>query len=155
MSSNAYPAPVVDSILDSMLGFVQDALAGQKRADETIAELRKKAEEKSTGGRVVLEKVAAVLDEDLVRDTVEMLDRFSFTDPSDSDAQVKIAAFIKKDPNNALRLMQQVLHFSALNPDEGRGVEKRASGSKPGKTVSSRNDFWEEDGFDRILREGA
>lgn len=152
MSDVIYKAAEVDAIVNDLLGVVEDSLSACKRAQEEADGWKKKAQEKPEPEKVVLEKVAA-FDPDVLESTLDKLESCSYFDDSDPQARVKMANFLHSDPNNALRLAQRVLQFSAPAPDEGRGVEKNATTYDTGH--SALPEGWVEDGWEKVIRHGA
>jgi DNA gyrase/topoisomerase IV subunit B len=146
-----YKAADVDPIVQELLGVVEESLNMCKRAKDEAAAWRKKAEELDSREKVTLEKVAS-LDPEIIDQTLDSLQVHDYVPARDKAGREKMAKYLQQDPNNALLLAQKIIQFSARAPEEGRGVAKVATSGTSG------DDYpigWHEDGWDKILREGA
>ena len=124
MSSQLYPAEEVEGILGTLLEGMEGALATAKAAAAETASLRVQLDDH----KIRLEKVASSspFQQELVESVVAALADHGLCD---AQSQVKLAAELLEDPNNALRLARRLLQLSEAPPIQGQGLPKTAHAS--------------------------
>mgnify|MGYP001614529222 CR=1 FL=1 len=128
MSPTTYPVP---TLLDSVIGFMEEALQSDQTHQSKIAELRANLEQAKTDQqRVVLEKVAEAKAQVFDRQAMDVaLTRLEGLGVIRSAGRAKLARQIESDPNVVFPLLVRVSQELLAAPGDGAGIEKEAAGS--------------------------
>lgn len=103
-------------------------------------DLRSKLAEKAAAPeRVVIEKVAAEVDEDELQGLLDNLVNTNMLSVGDS---VKVASAVKKDPGQLIKIAQRILTISQQSPNTGYGVNPAAYNRSSASSTPSDPDGW-------------